>query len=147
MEIAVNESIVPHALIGNKSHKAKLENVRLQIVALRAVEAQLEEWISEEPPKQGSEMDFKLTNEQVQAIIAKMKSGNFMRGSSQSAEWAGHAVVQSAAGPQDAAIDWREYAHRALKFMESIDAIKKTTAIDPGRNRPIPMYEVRSFPL
>jgi hypothetical protein len=147
MEIAVYESIVPNALIGNKSHKAKLENVRLQIVALRAVEAQLEEWISEEPPKQNPEIEFKLSNEQVKAIIEKMKSENLMRASSQSAEWAGHAVIQSTAGPQDVAIDWREHAHRVLKFMEGVGAIRKTAIVDPVRGRPIPMYEVRSFPL
>lgn len=139
------DNVLSHALIGNKSHKSKLETVRLQIVALRAVEAQLEDWILEEhrANEERAEKDvINLTNEQVSRITKLMEEGGLIRSSVQSSEWAGLAVIKAMCKPDDPAVDQRDYAKKVIDFMLSIGAIEKSSAFNTTRGRDLPIYSI-----
>lgn len=143
----MNDNLIASISSGNRSLKVKLEAVRLQIVALLAVESQLEQWISQEEASTKPKISVQLTNEQIEKITTEMKSGSYLRVSAQSVDWAGYAVVKAIATPNEVANDWREYALKALDFMEGVGALKRASKYNADRGRDVPMYEICSFPL
>jgi hypothetical protein len=146
MEVAMFDSISSHAFTGNKSLKYRLEAVKLQIVALRAVEQQIEQWISEEQDAVEAD-NVTLTKDQVAEITGIMVEQKLDRASVQSVKWAGLAVIKVMCGPDKPAVNEREYAKRAIDFMLSVGAINKTNVPDAERGRTVPAYDVCGFPL
>jgi hypothetical protein len=148
-EVAMIENLISPVFTGNKSLKAKLENVRLQIVALRAVEEQLEIWLLEEQQTKDETCQKEtvvLTQHDIVLITNVMRSENLMRSSAQSPEWAGLAVIQVMCKPDAVAVDQIEFAKRGINFMLSVGALKKTSFMDPKRGREVPTYEVVDTP-
>ena len=143
------DSVTTHALIGNKSHKSKLEAVRLQIVALRAVEVQIEQWMladqrAEQERAQKSAVT--LTGEQMQRITNLMASEGLIRASAQSPHWAGIAVIRAMQWEVLPASERRDAAERAIEIMLAVGAIQKAYATDTRQGRQMPIYVIPNPP-
>lgn len=143
------DSVITHALIGNKSHKSKLEAVRLQIVALRAVEAQIEQWLladqhaEQERAQRGA---VTLTYEQMQRIADVMVAENLIRASVQSPKWAGVAAIKEMQLEGLPAPEQRDMAERAIEIMLAAGVMQKTYATDTRQGRQTPIYVVPNLP-
>lgn len=139
------DNLIASAINGNKSHKAKLESVKLQIAAMLAIEAQLEEWISEAETATGRpHEDFSLTTSQIKEIKDKMADGELIRADVQSSEWAGIAIFGKEYNSLSQ--DQRDYAKRAIEFMVSSGHIKRVNTFSARRGRNVPSYEICTFP-
>jgi len=141
------DSLISPALGGNKSLKSKLEGVRLQIVALRAVEAQIEAWLLEEQQaKDAAERKkaVKLGGYHIQLIANMISLEGMNRASPQSQEWAGLAVIKAMRDGEDAPTV--QYAKHAIEHLLKIGAIKRAAVMDPKRGREVPIYEVGDIP-
>lgn len=139
------DNIPTHAFSGNKSMKYRLEAVRLQVVALLAVEKQIEQWIADEQDAMGKLAEAEqvsLTKDQVKKITDIMIEDKLDRSSVQSVNWAGIAVIKAMCGPDNPAVNEREYAKRAIDLMLSIGAINRVNVPDSARGRKVPAYEV-----
>jgi hypothetical protein len=148
-EVAMIDSVTTHAFIGNKSHKSKLEAVRLQIVALRAVEAQIEQWLladqhaEQERAEKGA---VTLTYEQMQRITDLMISDGLIRASVQSPKWAGVAAIKEMQLEVLPASVRRDMAERAIEIMLAAGVIRKAYATDTRQGRQLPIYVVPNLP-
>jgi dissimilatory sulfite reductase (desulfoviridin) alpha/beta subunit len=145
MEVAMFDNISLNAFSGNKSLKSRLEAVRLQITALRAVEQQILQWMLDEQAeldRQAQAEIIQLTKDQVKKITDEMTEGGFTRASSQSAFWAGVAVIKVMCDPSGPAVNEKEYARRAIDFMLKIKAISKINVLDAAKGREFPAYQV-----
>jgi hypothetical protein len=148
-EVAMIDSVATHAFIGNKSHKSKLEAVRLQIVALRAVEAQIEQWLladqhaEQERAQKGA---VTLTYEQMQRIADVMVAENLIRASVQSPRWAGVAAIREMQWDSLPASEQRGMAERAIGLMLAAGVIQKAYATDTRQSRQTPIYVVLNLP-
>lgn len=143
------DSVITHALIGNKSHKSKLEAVRLQIVALRAVEAQIEQWLLADQRAEQERAEksvIMLSDEDTQRITDLMASGGLIRASAQSPHWAGIAVIRAMQWESRPASDRRDAAERAIDIMLAAGAIQKAYATDTRQGRQMPIYVIPNLP-
>lgn len=148
-EVAMLDSVITHALIGNKSHKSKLEAVRLQIVALRAVEAQIEQWMLDEQraeQERAKKSVIMLSDEDMQSITDLMVSEGLIRASAQSPKWAGIAVIRAMQWEILPASERRDDAERAIEIMLAAGAIQKAYDNDTRQGRQIPIYVVPNLP-
>ena len=148
-EVAMIDSVITHALIGNKSHKSKLEAVRLQIVALRAVEAQIEQWMLDEQRAERERAEksvIMLSDEDMQGITALMASEGLIRASAQSPSWAGIAVIRAMQWEILPASERRDAAERAIEIMLAVGAIQKAYDNDTRQGRQIPIYVIPNLP-
>jgi hypothetical protein len=142
-EVAMIDSVITHALIGNKSHKSKLEAVRLQIVALRAVEAQIEQWILDEQRAERERAEksvIMLSDEDMQSITDLMVSEDLIRASAQSPKWAGIAVIKAMQWDSLQASERRDMAERAIEIMLAAGVIRKAYIVDNRQGRQTPIY-------
>jgi hypothetical protein len=143
------DSVITHALIGNKSHKSKLEAVRLQIVALRAVEAQIEQWIladQREEQERAEKNVVTLTAEQMQRITDRMVEENLVRASEQAPKWAGVAAIKEMQWESLPTSERRDIAERAIDFMLAAGVIQKAYVTDARQGRQLPIYVVPNLP-
>jgi hypothetical protein len=139
------DTLITHAVSGNKSHKSKLEAVTLQIVALRAVEAQLQDWIAQsEKERAAEEEDHTLSTEVMKEVADAMASRGLMRADAQSPEWAGLAVPGLV--PGSITSGQRKHAKRVIDCMISAGFIKKVSTFSGRLGREIPSYEICSSP-
>jgi hypothetical protein len=148
-EVAMIDSVITHALIGNKSHKSKLEAVRLQIVALRAVEAQIEQWMLADQraeQERAEKSAVTLTGEQMQRITDLMAFDGLIRASAQSPHWAGIAVIRAMQWEVLPASERRDAAGRAIEIMLAAGAIQKAHATDTRQGRQMPIYVIPNPP-
>lgn len=139
------DTLITHAVSGNKSHKSKLEAVTLQIVALRAVEAQLQDWIAQSEKEQAAEEEKAKPSEQLMAqVAAAMTERGLMRADSQSSEWAGLAVLGLASG--SITPEQRKHARRVIDYMIDAGVLKKVRMFSARQGRDIPSYEICNLP-
>ena len=143
------DSVTTHAFIGNKSHKSKLEAVRLQIVALRAVEAQIEQWLlaDQRAERERAEKSvIMLSDEDMRSITDLMVAENLIRASVQSPRWAGIAVIKAMQWDTLPASEQRGMAERAIGLMLAAGVIQKAYATDTRQGRQTPIYVVLNLP-
>ncbi|CAB4151162.1 hypothetical protein UFOVP589_3 [uncultured Caudovirales phage] len=139
------DTLIAHAVSGNKSHKSKLEAVRLQIVALRAVEAQLQDWIAQSEKEQAAEEDRSTPSAELMKDIAEaMSARGLMRADAQSSEWAGLAVP--GLDPGSITSGQRKHARRVIECMIDAGFLRKVSTFSGRQGRDIPSYEVCQFP-
>jgi len=141
------DNLIPHALSGNKSYKSKLEAVRLQMVALRAVEAHLENLIleSERASKAAvQEKVFRLSEDQIKEILSKMQEKGLTRADAQSSSWAGMVVTEVVDTPPGQSIC--QFSKSVIEFLLSIGAIERVEKYDTKKGRSIPIYKINGFP-
>lgn len=139
------DTLITHAVSGNKSHKSKLEAVTLQIVALRAVEAQLQDWIAQSEKEQAAEEEKAKPSEQLMfQVAAAMTERGFMRADSQSSEWAGLAVPGMTFG--SVTPSQRKHARRVIESMIEAGVLKRVSTFNERRGREVPLYEVFQMP-
>lgn len=140
------DTLITHAVSGNKSHKSKLETVMLQIVALRAVEAQLNEWIAQSEKEQAAEEKRSTPSDDMMIDVAnRMSINGLMRADPQSPEWAGLAVHGLTFGGQ-ITHSQRKHAKRVIEYMVACGVIKKVSVFSARRGRDLPSYEVCRLP-
>lgn len=145
MEVAMIDTLITHAVFGNKSHKSKLEAVTLQIVALRAVEAQLQDWIAQSEKERAVEENMATPSVELMEEIAEaMFSRGLMRADAQSSEWAGLAVLGLAQGPVTSG--QRKHAMRVIERMVDAGVLKKVRKFSARQSRNIPSYEICRSP-
>jgi hypothetical protein len=148
-EVAMIDSVITHALIGNKSHKSKLEAVRLQIVALRAVEAQIEQWMLADQRAEQERAEksvIMLSDEDMQRITNLMASEGLIRASVQSPSWAGIAAIRAMQWESMPASERRDMAERAIDTMLAAGVIQKARATDTRQGRQMPIYVIPNLP-
>jgi len=141
------DNLIPHALSGNKSHRAKLEAVRLQMIALRAIEAHLEDLISESERASDAaiqEKAVRLPEDQIGKILSKMQEKNFVRADPQSSSWAGIVVTEVVDVPSGQSRG--QFSKNVIEFLLSINAIERVALYDKKRGRDIPVYKINNFP-
>lgn len=136
---------IASVLAGNRSHMARLEAVRLQIVALQAIEAQLVQWVDQQHAEK-EEAGLTLTGEDMHRIAAEMARNGLDRASPQSAKWAGYAVMS--ATPDTGKSTTQNYKHAARVLAAMVDAgvIKHDTAVDKKKHRDVPIYTLTGGP-
>jgi len=148
-EVAMIDSVITHALIGNKSHRSKLEAIRLQIVALKAVEAQIEQWVlagQREEQARAQKSVVTLTDDQMQRIADIMVAENLVRASEQSPKWAGVAVIKEMQWEGLPTSERRDMAESAIGLMLASGVIQKAYATDARQGRQTPIYVVQNLP-
>ena len=148
-EVAMIDSVTTHAFIGNKSHKSKLEAVRLQIVALRAVEAQIEQWLlaDQRAERERAEKSvIMLSDEDMQRITNLMASEGLIRASVQSPNWVGIAAIRAMQWEGLPASGRRDAAEHAIEIMLAAGAIQKAYASYTRQGRQVPIYVVPNLP-
>lgn len=139
------DTLITHAVSGNKSHKSKLEAVMLQIVALRAVEAQLQDWIAQSEKEQAAEEKRSTpSNEMMIDVANRMSINGLMRADPQSSEWAGLAVHGLAFG--QVTHSQRKHARRVIDCMVGCGVLKKVSVFSARRGRDLPSYEICQLP-